>query len=444
MRKLLLTTTALAVTAGAAAAEVTLSGAAKMGVAGSKDDSTRFHTDVNVTFTMSGETDGGLTFGTSVDLSEVSNDNGAKPPKNADGHVVDAATSQDDHHGGIGIFLKGPFGNLNLGDTDGGFDWAMQEVGIGGSLRDNHEHGGFSGNAGLDGMHDGQILRYDHSVGAFGFAVSLELDDDTDGNPGESAGGKGDTVLGLGTTYEMAMPDGGSVKIGLGYQKGAKYHARLNGLAQNNLLFRGVNAAGAAFSTASVSPAYGKVAADYYADASFAAQNADTIGNVKDDVTAIGGSVGFSSANGMQAILNYSRKEHEAVGVTAATGADANNDITARKDVEVSHLGLGVGYTFGQTTIGVNWGSMDTETRFDPNTAAEDADGNSLRRLTNDTTGVGLSVTHDLGGGASLQFGVGSSETDASFTDVDTTADSDRNTETKKASSWSFGLAFSF
>ncbi len=400
MRKLLLTTTALAVTAGAAAADVTLSGAAEMGVAGSKDDSVRFHTDIQATLKMSGETDGGLTFGTAIDLSEVDGDG-------------NAATGDDDDDGGITITLGGPFGTLTLGDTDGGFDWAMQEVGIGGSLRDDHEHGGYNGNGGLDGMHDGQILSYTNTVGAFGFAVSFELDDDTDGAPGKSDGGKGDTVLGLGTKYTMAMPDGGSVTVGLGYQKGAT-HGNVNGLGIDN------------------------AAVEFAAE-----QDQSTIIAMTDDnVTAVGGSVGFSSANGIQAILNYSRKDHEATGMThVGAGGTATN---ARKDVEISHVGLGVGYTFGQTTIGANWGSMDTETRYDPNTEA--GTNTDHRMLTEDTTGVGLSVTHDLGGGASLQFGVGSSETDTVFSGgtVGDTDTADAGEGTTKASQWSFGRAFSF
>jgi outer membrane protein OmpU len=82
-----------------------------------------------------------------------------------------------------------------MGDTDGAFDWAMQESIIGGSLGDVNEHAGYSGNAGLDGLvYDGQIARYDYSFGAFGVAVSGEIDDFGEGSP----------ILGLGAKYTFA------------------------------------------------------------------------------------------------------------------------------------------------------------------------------------------------------------------------------------------------
>lgn len=277
MRKLLPATTALAVTSGAAAADVALSGAAEMGVAGSKDDSARFHTDVQVKFKMSGETDGGLEFGTEVELSDVDGDG-------------NNTTGDDDEHGGIAVYLKGPFGSLTLGDTDGGFDWAMQEVDVGGSLRDDHRPAGYSGNSGLDGLHDGQILRYDHAVGAFGFAMSLELDDDKDGKAGKSDGGKGGSVLGLGGRYTAPMGGGGSLTVGLGYQKGEEYHGNLAGLGIDN-------------------------AAVPAADDDGTDDDGLYIPMAKEDRTVFGGSVGMSMGNGMQAILNYSRESHKAAGM---------------------------------------------------------------------------------------------------------------------------------
>ena len=186
-RKLLLATTALAVTAGAAAAgDIDISGSAEMGVTGgSGGTETQFHQDVDVNFKMSGETDGGLTFGTAVDLSDVSNDSGKGGPRDADDKPIDAATDSDTNHGGVAVFLKGAFGELNLGDTDGGLDWAISEVPTGpGSIADNQEHGAWYGSH-LDGGHDGQILRYDHTVsmgaGNVGFAASVEMDDTSDG-----------------------------------------------------------------------------------------------------------------------------------------------------------------------------------------------------------------------------------------------------------------------
>ena len=80
MKKVLFATTALVATAGVASAEVALTGFAEMGITGGDnafgdtyssgatnppvdDVNTNLHTDIGVTFTLSGETDGGLAFG---------------------------------------------------------------------------------------------------------------------------------------------------------------------------------------------------------------------------------------------------------------------------------------------------------------------------------------------------------------------------------------------
>ena len=211
MKRVLLATTALGMGAGVAFAQdamemappIALSGVAEMGVAGSKDDSVRFHTDVDVTFTMTGTTDAGVTFGTAVDLSDIDNIS-----KTSTSHPRDTA-NDDDEHGGIAIHISDPdgFGTLTMGDTDGAYDWAMTEVGSGG-IRSDSEHGAWNGNSGLDGKHDGQILRWDRTIGSgFSMAASVELNDDSnDGLPG---GDSMDPVLGLGGTYSMPMGGGG-------------------------------------------------------------------------------------------------------------------------------------------------------------------------------------------------------------------------------------------
>jgi outer membrane protein OmpU len=190
MKKVLFATSALVASAGFAAADVSLSGSAEMGiVGGDRYDQTQFWTHVDVNFSLSGTTDNGLTFGASVDLDEADNING-------------------DGNDGVAVFISGGFGTLTMGDTDGGFDGGMSEVPTGsGSINDSETwHAGFNGNGGLDGTYnDDQILTYSHSVGALGFAVSIELDD--------TAGVNDDPVIGLGLRYSM-----GDLGIGLGYQ----------------------------------------------------------------------------------------------------------------------------------------------------------------------------------------------------------------------------------
>lgn len=203
MKKVLFATTALVASAGFASAQgVSLSGSAEMGITGGDrvhfmtgvvtPGETQFHTDIDVTFTLSGTTDNGLTFGATIDLDE-------------EGGF--SATGG----GPESVFISGGFGTLTMGDTDGAFDWAMNEVPAGsGSINDAEtSHAGFSGNAGLDGIYDGQIARYDHSVGDLGFAISVELDDT----------GVRDAAFGIGIRYGVDM-GGSDLEIALGYQTG--------------------------------------------------------------------------------------------------------------------------------------------------------------------------------------------------------------------------------
>ena len=196
----LFATTALIATAGVAAADVSISGSAEMGLVGGDAATavTQFHQDIEVTFKLSGATDNGLSFGAAIDLDEAGTS------------AAGGAGTNPAAHGGVAVFISGAMGTLTLGDTDGGFDWAMAEVPTGsGSIANNESsHDGWNGNSGLDGTHDGQILRYNHTVGGVGFAVSVELDD-------TSGATQGDAIIGLGVKYSL-----GDMGIGFGYQTG--------------------------------------------------------------------------------------------------------------------------------------------------------------------------------------------------------------------------------
>jgi outer membrane protein OmpU len=119
MKKLLLATTALAMSAGYAAADVTLSGDARMGLMYDGDD-VMLTSRARVTFTLSGETDGGLAFG------------GSFRADNATGAAAGSAGS---------VFISGEFGKLSFGDVDGAALAATGDlygVGLTG-LGDRHE-----------------------------------------------------------------------------------------------------------------------------------------------------------------------------------------------------------------------------------------------------------------------------------------------------------------
>ena len=241
MKQFLFATTAIVAFAGAASAEVLLSGSAEMGVFSNDTDGDddnfdgdiQFFTDIDVTFTLSGATDTGLTYGASIDLDESDGSDVGEDDDNqvtfndADGDgVIDEGeltnsipASQGaspafvgDRQGGESIFISGGFGTLTMGDTDGALDWAVQETDTNAtSLNDDQEHGGWEGNAGLDGTYDGQILRYDYTVGDFAFALSGEIDDNDAEDDGD------DPVLGIGVrgSFDFA---GSSIGFGVGYQ----------------------------------------------------------------------------------------------------------------------------------------------------------------------------------------------------------------------------------
>ncbi|RVT82111.1 porin [Rhodobacteraceae bacterium CCMM004] len=354
MKKVLFATTALVASASFAMADVDLEGTAVMGIAGGDGMEDQFWTDIDVKFRMSGETDGGLTFGAEIDLDEadgagscrITDNDATNGPILINGEPVDIGPIVDSNgdtvsiqdadqvaascsargnslafdgatQGGETIFISGNFGTITMGDTDGALDWAMQEVGIGASLGDTHtSHAGYNGNAGLDILYDGQIVRYDYTFGDFSFAASALLDDDPTDGAGPNQPDNGDTVFAIGARYSANL-GGVDLGLGIGYQ------------TANNIDLIGVSA-----------------------DVEF--------------------------AQGFRAIVNYTDMDSMVVDFGDNGG---NRTVDA-------HWGIGLGYETGAILVSANYGRYDL-------TAGGEIDG------------YGLAVNYDLGGGASLQAGYG-------------------------------------
>lgn len=197
MKKVLFATTALVASAGiAAATEIEISGFAEMGIAGGDvyaEDGV-FHSDLGINIDMSGETDNGLTFGAHMELDD----------ENGSGDVNGGWTADNES-----VFISGAFGTLTLGEIDGAFDKALQEVALGSGSIDDAEtsHVGYNGNGLLDGFYDNQVLRYDYSFDAFSVHASVEQDD---------SGFGGDPVWQLGFQYDAEL-SGVELGFGLGY-----------------------------------------------------------------------------------------------------------------------------------------------------------------------------------------------------------------------------------
>lgn len=334
MKKVLLASTALVAFAGAASAEVTISGSAEMGIVGGTGMETQFMQSVDVRFSLSGETDGGLTFGATIDLDD-SQDTAA-----AGRDTVDSTTYSD-----FTVFISGSFGTVTMGDTDGALDWALTDMGnIGnpGTIADDETaHVGYNGNW-LDGAYDGQIVRYDNTFGDFGVAISVEMDDT----------GVLDTGYAVGFKYSTEL-SGADLALALGYQE-----ADVTNFA---------------------------TVLDYFGSTYFG-----TTTGVKVTALALGATVTLDS------------------GFTGGfTYTDFSIDGT---DADITHTGIGLGYAMDAFSVHMNYGIFDV-------------DGIEL-------TGWGLAGAYDLGGGASVLAGYGSSDLgDIGGDTVDT---------------WSIGLSMAF
>jgi len=307
MKKVLFATTALVATAGVAAADIAITGGAEMGIVGGSDDAqTLFHQSVDVRFRMTGEADNGLMFGAQIDLDDLDD------PVDVQGDFADFT-----------VFISGQFGTLTMGDTDGAFDWALQEVNLGspGSINDDDTaHDGYNGNAGLDGVEDfdGQVLRYDYSFGDFGVALSAEVDDSPED----------EVVWGIGFRYNFDFA-GGSAGIGLGYQTTDDFGDD----AVTPLRFAGGD------------------------------QGRDIIGI----------SLSTELDNGLSAAINYSSINGTGNGTIDFDGVGPAVAVDA-SDVDGEHMGIGVSYTFDAITLHANYGEFD----WDSDSGVADAEGFGL------------------------------------------------------------------
>jgi len=183
MKKLLIASTALVATAGMAAADITMSGYAEIGMRDAGGAvGMEMHSDMDIGFKLSGASDNGLTFGASIDLDEVSNG---------------VASTGGPH----AVHVSGAFGTLTMGDTDGALDKANAEVAALTTIADDHStHAGYNGGAGLD---SNDVLRYDTTAAGFGISASI----------GQSDVAVANDVMGYGITTTL-----GTVAVSAAYQ----------------------------------------------------------------------------------------------------------------------------------------------------------------------------------------------------------------------------------
>src|SRR6056297_140993 len=174
MKKVLLASTILAFSAGVAAAEMSLTGGANMGVkyndgVPAGDDELTIHYEVDFAIVGAGETDNGLSFGASLGVDEPEA-----------GGVNDAE-----------VFISGNFGTLTIGDVDPATDgFGIADIGFDGigvdDIAEQYKNAASSAD-----------VNYSYSFGDFG--VILSADSVTED-------------FGAAVTYS-----GGTWNVGLGY-----------------------------------------------------------------------------------------------------------------------------------------------------------------------------------------------------------------------------------
>lgn len=174
MKKVLFATTALVLTAGVAAAEVTTTAEARMGLVYDGTDSA-FSSRVRIKFAATGETDGGLSFGAAMRADQ----NGG----NADGTANGDST----------VFISGAFGKLTMGDVDSGANAAVGNVsGVGYTGLGDFNELGYIGSTKT-------AILYEYAAGDLTFYVG--------------AGQVGSDDLSVGAKYAM-----GDYSFAIGYE----------------------------------------------------------------------------------------------------------------------------------------------------------------------------------------------------------------------------------
>ncbi|SFP99870.1 outer membrane protein OmpU [Roseivivax halotolerans] len=368
MKKLLLASTALVATAGVAQADIALTGGAEMGIFDNGNDDTQFFTDLELRFTFSGEADNGLSFGATIDLDEA----------NANGVHENPALQ-----GGEAIFVSFGGATLTMGDTDGALDARSPEAKVGGasSLADDETiHLGYNpddgyaifggGGLAIDGAGDGQVARFDYTVG--GLILSASVEQYSDGNDntnnfdfdlfgGLVEGNRGGINGNLGSAINVVD---GNADVGEVFGVGASYATSFGGA--DLLLGAGYQTSENLASTAS-----------------------------------IGANMTFS--NGFSAGLSFAQTQiddtlESAIETALVTGI-GGGAVRPSIDTTISHFGVGVGYEMNALAIGLNYGRYESDEI--------------------EVDGYGLAVAYDLGGGLSLNAGYGYSDADIDFTTAD-------------------------
>lgn len=202
MKKVLLASTALVMSAGIAAADVSVGGDGRMGVRSIDGGDLEFTSRIRISFSASGETDLGLAFGGSIRADNAPSVNIEDADGNSPGDAGFDPDTADLVGGGVNgaagsVFVEGTFGRISMGDVSGAPEAAVGDlsgVGLTG-LGDFNELTYLSNS-------DRPAARWDYVTGDLGLHVSAD-------NPGPD----GDQAYGIAVTYST-----GNFAFGLGME----------------------------------------------------------------------------------------------------------------------------------------------------------------------------------------------------------------------------------
>ena len=394
--------------AGFAAADVSVSGDGKMGVVSSNDVMT-FTNKMRIKFSGSGTTDAGLAFGGSFRANEA---------------IAAEATGNSGS-----VFISGTFGKITMGSVDSG-DAAsvgqlagvgLTSLGSGNSISYSADGGNLGGLPGTEDATGAKVL-YTYSAGPL--TVNASTAQMTDG---------GASAYGIGGSYAA-----GALTVGLGY--GVVDGVTMTGL---NAYDTTAVAAVAASSTSGVTTlARAGSAAGFYATR-----------NLDASITDLSLSASYVMDNTTIKAI-YQLKTVEASAALRAETAYVAGTLT-----DATQVSLAAGTAFVRNHAAINLSSTATSmglsvvqkmdalslTAYGVNTTVDADSDLSADNPTVSRYGIGFG--YDLGGGASVVGGWAT--VDALTATAVTTAATDGTLQTYSLTSvsadqWDLGLSFSF
>jgi len=377
MKKILLATTILSVSAGFAAADVSVSGDARMGVVAT-DGASVFSSRMRVKFTGSGTTHGGLTFGGSF--------------RAADANGAGAGTKGS-------VYISGAFGKISMGDVDSGDAAAVGQL----------------ASVGYTGLGSGNSINY-ASDGFDLFGVPAQIKDSYtyyyDSYFDYTDPSYGDVVYTRQYDSTTTVTGGAPAKVLYAYSAGGLTLDASASQISNGPLDHSAYGLGVSYTTGGLTLAAGYGSnefgwvtnetytfTDYYDGQSITGPDWKAVvsdGSVTDSTIAATYVMGDTTIKAIYQDKQMNATYQESYYDTEYAGYD-NEDAYA-VSLEAKSMGLSVVHKIGALTL----------TGYDINTdvSSNVFEGDNSLSLTR--TGIGAS--YDLGGGASVTGGVANVE----------------------------------